>query len=626
MTSTKQNSYADKYPPVRRMQLGSKRNLFGDGKGKHLTPLVTRAPKQVMPNLFSFDPQFLEFLRKLSYEINDKVPVDLSPDLFTRSGNFSTADSLRTVSGYMMNPMSYIARDNAEYRASLGLKPAYEPDERKIALNVWKILFSAYQPAPIKVNKRSNGGPPRNTHDAEWKKDYAEWILDVDNLIPMLDAYQAGDFLTIRNKYEVMPLMTVQKRDQVDTPGKVREVYDRKYAITNGREGGLHPADKKVVIEGREYEDFSATRARVVNAGPWCQNCVLSMVSTGTMKSMFTRFPKVFHVNTEDEIKSVIDGSYIYCGDVKEYDRSMSQDALDVVHEAMSEFWDERLVTFSKTLYHSAYYSRPLEMDGTKGVLVGNYEDYLNPQVRSGNRSGHAFTSLVAKGNKVVDSLIIMHHMGLNVIGNELAYLEGRGPINVVNNGDDEIVYTPESKLMGRFKTFRADPKFGHYLVSPEEGQAFSGQVLRVENFGDTVYHPSPRPLTPFQKMYCPERGIGGLFRPYWAIGFVERANARGGTPAGEAMWEIHDRLFHDMLAPKIGSFWGILATGIAESGLPFEALTRIDKEVLEDPDKIYYKYSPDEVSDEVINKITTNVPFSAFEDAVKTLYRGNVL
>lgn len=624
-TSNPEIDYRSKYP-ISKMSLGSKKGMFGDGVGKHLTPLVSRAPKVVLPGISTFDPLFLDFLRSLSNKINEDVPVDLGEDLFTRSGNFSSADSLRTVAGYMMNPMSYIPRNNQEYRASLGLKIGMDADERTIALNVWKLLFSAYMPAPIKVNRRSNSGPPRNTHDAVWKKEYAEWILKPDNLDKMLTALVKGDFLTIRNEYEIMPMMTVQKRDQVDTPGKVREVYDRDYAVSGGTKGGLHAADKRVVIDGREYEDFSATRARVINAGAWTSNCVLSMVSTGTMKGMFERYPSVFHVNTDEEIKKLVDGCHVFCGDVKEYDRSMDKEDMEIPHLAMREYWDERLAILSEVVYHSAYYSRPLELEGTRGVLVGNYEKYLEPQVVCGNRSGHALTSLIAKGNKVVDTLILFHKCGLRVIGNEETFLLGNGPINLINNGDDEIVYSKDKNLLERFKELRKDPLAGRYLITPEEGQAFSGRVLRVDNFGDVVYHPSPRPLTPFQKMYCPERSIRGTFRPYWAIGFIERANERGGTPAGEKMWEIHDQLFHDMLSRRFGSFWGLLATGMEESGLPFDAMTRVDKEVVEDPDKIYYKYSSEEVSDSILDKIMTNIPYSSFEESVKMTYRGAIL
>lgn len=625
-TPTSIDQYHARYGLPKPMTPGSKANVFGDGKKKHLDPLVTRRPKTTLPGLESFNPNSLEFLRAFSNKINEEVPVDLSEDLFTISGNYSSADTLRTVAGYMMNPMSYVPKNNAEYREQLGLKPKYDPRERQIALNVWRILFSCYKPTSIKVPKKSNSGPPRDTYDAAWKKSYAEWIFEPANMEGMLTATAKGDFLTLRNKYEHIYLMSLQKRDQVDTPGKVREVYDRQYAITNGREGGLHPADKHVVLYGQPYDDFSATRARVINAGPWPINVVMSMVSSGTMKGMFERFPTLFHTNTPEDIKAALDGNYIYCGDVKEYDRSMSQDAIDVPHEAMAEFWDERLALMSRCLYHSAYYSRPLELDGTKGVFVGNYEKFLLPQVLCGNRSGHNLTSLIAKGNKVVDTLLVLDKLGLPVLDNELTYLESKGAINMLNNGDDEVVYTPDKALIDAFEVKRADPKAGHYIVTPEEGQVFSGYINRVEKYGALEYFPSARPLTAFQKIYIPERPIGGNFRPFWAAGIMERVSNRSSTRASDKMWEIHDQLFHDILSPHIGSFYSIISDAVAQSGLSFEGYTAIDKEVLDDPDKLYHKFDPDEVTPSVLNMIVSNIEYETFEPLIDKYYRGHVL
>lgn len=597
---------------------------FGNGVSTHNKPLVSRQPREVLPNVYSFDPRFRDFVRKLSYELNDALPVDLDADKFTRTGIHTNFDRLRTVAGYMMNPMSYTILDNASYRDFLGLRRGYTPVQREIAKNVWRIIFSQYRGAPVKVAKKSTSGPRRNTSDHVWKVDFAIWVYESGNFERVLDCVDKNDWLTLADEFETLYMMYIQKRDQVDTPGKPRQVFDLDYALSNGARGKEFDADKKVVIEGQEWADFSATRARVVHAGPWVINCILSIISTGTMAAMFDRFPNVFHINTPEQIEALVNGNYVYCGDVKEYDRSMDRDAIEVPHEVAEEFWDPRMIKSSRLLYFSPYYARPLDMNGTRGVWVGDPRK-MQEQVVAGNRSGHAWTSMIAKGNKFIETLFIFHEMGLKVVGNELQFLEGRGPINVINNGDDEVIYTPNADLMARFKKIRGDASKGHYIVSQEDGAVYSGMMLMLVDPILLTYKATPRLHTGFEKLYCPERSIGGNFRPYWYIGVLERLNKRDVHPKGTVAWEIHDRLFHDMLAPHFGTLHSMIVNAEQETPLDYDALNQADREVLEDPDKIHYKYSDDEVSDVIMDKIVTRIPVEKFEHILNNYYSGTI-
>jgi len=599
------------------------KNCFGNGVANHARPLVTREARELLPGMFSFDPLVRQFLRKLSDDLNAEFPIDLDDNKFTRTGIHTSFDRLRTVAGYMMNPMSYTARDNAFYRDELELRRGYSPEERKIAEEVWHIVFSEWDPASLKITKNSAGGMRRNTSDWVWKYDFAIWLFEEQRFEKMLGYVDKNDWLSLANEFEMLFAMYIQKREQVDTPGKPRPVFDLMYALTNGKQGKKFDADKRVVIDGQEWEDFSATRARVVHAGPWVINCFLQIIATGHMMSLFRRFPSVFHVNTDEQISEVVNGKEVYAGDVKEYDRSMDKEALEVPHAVGSHYWDPRWMKASRQLFFSAYYARPLEEGGNRGVWVGDPRT-MGDEVVCGNRSGHAWTSLIAKVNKFIETLFVFHKMGLKVLGNTRSYLEGNGAINVVNNGDDEVIHTESETLMRRFKTFREQPSVGHYLVSQEDGNVYSGKILRLTDT-PRVYAPTPRIHTAFEKTYCPERSIGGLMRPYWWIGMAERINSRAAHPCGERAWEIHDRNFHDILAPHYGTMFNLLAIGERESPLNKEALTSIDREVLEDPDKIHYKFTDSEVSEDVLELVSSKIPFVKFEHLVKRYYRGHV-
>lgn len=617
--------YAKKYPALKPMKRGSHRGLFGNGAAAHHKPLVTREPKEVLTGVSSFSETNLGFLSKLSEELNKHCPVDLDSEGFTRSGVHSTFDRLRVPAGYMMNPMSYVAVDNKDYIEHLGLKPKMTADEIAIGEELWRIVFSEYLPSPIKVTKRSAGGPRRNTSDHEWKKAFGEWVLQPEVLAHIMKLHSKKDWLALANTYEMVFLMYAQKRDQTDVPGKVREVMDLLYALSGGKEGKIFPADKDVVIEGRPYPEFSASRARFIHSGPWAVNVILSMISTGTMQSIFMRFPKVFHVNTDEQIKATVDGNYAYCGDVKEYDRSMKEEALRLPHRVAREFWAPELIDMSEHLYFSAYYARPLSLDGDTGTLVGDYTSF-DPQVICGNRSGHAWTSLVAKVNKVWETLCVFHSMGLEVKGNVRTYLEARAAINLVNNGDDEIVYTKSKELMDKFVVSRADLSVGNYAVSREDGAVFSGRILRVDDNYPLEYFPCSRLPTAFEKIYCPERSIGGLMRPYWWVGVTQRINSRDEHPTGGKAWEIHDRLYRDIMERSFGSLYGIIANAALAMPLDAHDLTIAEKEVLDDPSKLYYKYADGDIRKEIVAISTIHVPVEAFIPSVKAFYTGKIL
>lgn len=596
------------------------RYAFANGTAGHNVPLISRKAVEVYPNVHSFDPEFLLFLRELSEQLNEAFPVSLdSNNTFTDTGIHTGFDTLKCPAGYFANPMSYTTVDNARYRDELGLTAGYTPAQKDIAAEAWDLVWSTVKVAPVNVPKLSTGGVRRFTFDVQWKLAYVEWLSEPERFEKLLNAIDRGDWLMLANEFEMLFMTYIQKRGQVDSAGKKRISFDLEYALTSGEKGTALPADKKVVINGKEYEDFSAIRARVVHAGPWVINCFLQMIATPAMKSLFDRFPKTFHVNTAAEIKAVVDGKHVLCSDVTEYDRSMSRDALEVPHDVMKKYFDERLVKASWRLFTSPYYSKPLDIAGRKGTWVLDPTDWTQ-EVMAGNRSGHALTSLMAKVNKVVETLFIIDKI-YPVKGRVKQFLEGSMPMGMVNNGDDEIVWAETKADMDRFRELRKDLSLGHYIVVPEVGQVFSGLLLVTK--GDLVYHPTPRIHTTFSKLWVPERSIGGKHRRFWPIGVMTRIDALMGNETGRKAWEIHNRLYADMMAPKYGSFMDTLFAAVASMPLGMDELTHIDREVLDSPDKIHHKYDSSEVSDKVLDQITTKIPDYHVEKFLRTYYTG---
>lgn len=596
-------------------------HLFANGRSTHSSPLVTRASVTLLPDTYSFDKRVLNFQRKLVGKLNDALPTDTDEEGFTSSSIYTNFDRLLCPAGYLMNPMSYVAVDNSKYRTEeLGLSLEMTPRERAIASEVYHLVCSQITPHAVNVPKLSTGGMRRFTRDVQWKLSFAEFLLVPTNFERMLDAVVANDFVTLANEFETVYAFYLQKRGQVDTPGKERKVVDLEYARSGGEKGRQFASDKSVVIDGEKFDDFSAIRARVVQAGPWAINCFLQIVSTCTLYSLFDRFPKVFHVNTPEQIKEVIDGKHIFCSDVKEYDRSMYIEDIQLFHDVMKEYWDERIIDASMKLFTAPYYSRPLEAGGKKGVWVGDPFD-PNFKLHGGNRSGHAFTSLIAKVNKVVDSLIVLDKQ-FPVLGRCRQVLEGKAPIGFVNNGDDEIVWSLDKRALDVFKLNRAVRKNGRYVVDPEVGQGFSGQLLTRTGPTDLYYKPVAKVHTTFEKMWVPERSIGGVHRKFWTIGFIDRVTNIMKTDVGRHAWDIHMSVYREHMAPHFGDLTSLVMREHARIQFDLNGLNAKDREVLEDPSKLHHKYLDDEINSRVIAEVTSNIPLRVVEDFVKRYFK----
>lgn len=602
--------------------------IFADGVRQHLVPLVDRKSRTILPGLESFDPASLDFLKELADECDAKIPVDIDPDSgFTRTGIHTGFGKLKCPAGYLQTPMSAKVVDNTNLRESMGLTPGYSEREQRIAVMVWQEIWGHCLPSAVNVPDLSDGGMRRYTHSRQWKLDYALWKCQPRNYARFLSMVERADVYGLANDYEIAYAMNVQKRLQLDEIGRERLANDWLFAMTGGERGDRRPTDKAVNIvwDGveRHYPEFSAMRVRVIDAGPWAINCDLQIVATAHMRAMFKRFPDTFHVNTKEQIQDVVNGKYVYCSDVSEYDQSMSKDAIAVVFSVMRNYYPEGIVRSAERLYQAPYYARPLELGGREGRWSGNPFDW-NTSLNSGNRSGHAFTSLVAKVNKVIESLCVIDRIMPVNAQNLRSFLRGEMLMGLVNNGDDEIVWARTPSLIAKFSELRKDVKNGHYVVTPETGQGFSGLLLVRPNPDEPQYVPTQRVHTSIEKMYIPERSIGGRMRPYWVIGWDDRLDALYKSDAGREIWSIHNFLFRKHLEPVLGStLESILNKARRDLPAHLMGLGDIDREVLADPDKLHYKYGEQDVSADVLNRLTTKIPPAFCEAFLKSHYHG---
>lgn len=597
--------------------------VFSNGAGMHSVPLTLSQSVNTWPKLWSQTEEHVNFQRELTKELNRSIPTTLDDEGFTTNGVLSDFSKLLCSAGTVANPMSYVAVDNKKFREELGLRNQLTADEIAIFTELFDIAFSEADVVPVNVTKLSSGGMRRFSRDLGWKLSFAEWLYEEENLEKFLDAVERDDHLTLANEFETCIALYMQKRIQIDTPGKKRLVFDLEYARSGGNSGSIYEADNSVSFGGVRYSDMVAGRARNVQAGPWTVNCVLQSPASSLMYSLFRRFPSVFHVNTPEQLEDSLRGNNCYFSDVKEFDRSIPESLITLFHERMALRWDPRLVKLSLKLFTAPYYTRPLEKDGRKGVWVGDPRD---PESRlfAGNRSGHGFTSVINKLIKVGETLCVINHV-LPVKGRVLTYLKGEGLIRFINNGDDSVDMCADDALFARFVAAREDKSKGLFDVQREVGCGFSGMLATRQSANDRNYKVVNKVHSALEKMWVPERSIGGNFRAFWTIGFIDRiANIRK-TEAGREAWDIHMSVFRRTLSGHCSDFMTTLMEEHARIGLNTRGYTTKDAEVVDDPDKLHYKYTADEISAKVLEAVTSRIPARVNRTFINRYFKGKI-
>lgn len=610
--------------------------LFGGGSAGHKRPLVSRMSKEILPGVHSFSSDVLEFQVDYYDTLTARCPatVDESTGLST-NGVFETADKGKCVAGFMANPMGYTPRNNRLLRASLGLKIVPSHDFLTIVEDLTALVHSQWVESDINVTPGSSAGFVGFRHEAAWKIAFADYVFQPTVMADYLNM-ALGDELSFANRFETVFAYYSQKRDQVDAIGKKRPMWGLDHALNpDENPNDWQYADKRVVIDGKEWNEHSATRARLVNAAPWAINCVIAPVASGTMKSMFARWPSVWHVNTAAQVEELINGNHVWFGDASQFDQTHTEEGMDAYHNGVRKFWDSQVVDIAEKLLYAPYYARPLSLEGDP-AWVGTVFSKQR-EVVCGNRSGHAWTSLYNKVKMVAAILYAIHEAGYKVIGNLDFWLEGKGPVKFINNGDDTVLYAKDKAALDRVIACLTG-KNAVYKLARENGGVYNGMPTILMDAETLKYRCTQNHFSSIIKILTPERPVYNpktltelrrdqesgrkIFRKYWFLGLADKINNSYKDPVAEVVWGT----FLEMWGIKMRNYLSIPEMlDIARKKVPPLGghLSQADAEVLDDPRKLHYKWLPEEVTAKVLDEVTSKVSFSVFKQFIADKFKG---
>jgi len=169
------------------------------------------------------------------------------------------------------------------------------------------------------------------------------------------------------------------------------------------------------------------------------------------------------------------------------------------------------------------------------------------------------------------------------------------------------------------------NPKMGHYLVKEEVGQVYSGFMIIQEKDGVPLYKVRSRLFAGFEKMHVPERSAGSAHRKCWPIGILTRVNQLDpyANPHTAEAWDIVFHHWREIMRPQFGEFMDLITAAVETMPISESGLSLADREVLDDPEKIHYKWLPEELSPEVRNMIVNKIPFAEFGHIPASYYNG---
>lgn len=614
--------------------------LFGGGSVGHTNPLVSRRSKEILPTVQSFNPDFLGFQERYYNKLNSLLASTADPITgLSTNGVFDTADKGKCVAGYMANPMGYTPRDNKLLRASLGVSVVPHRDFVKITRDLSALVHSEWHESNINVTPGSSAGFVGFRHEAEWKIAFGKDLFEPKRTALFLKL-ALTDEVAFANEFETVFAYYSQKRDQVDAVGKKRVMWGLNHALDPERyPEDFQTADKRVMIDGKLWENHSATRARLVNAAPWAINVLLAPVASGTMKAMFARWPNVWHVNTSEHIEGLINGHHVWHGDAGQFDQSHPEEGMDAYHDGVREHWDPQVVAVAEKMLYAPYYAKPLSLDGDPAWVGTPFSK--EREVVCGNRSGHAWTSMYNKVLMVAAILYAIHKVGYKVMDNLEHWLSGQGVVKFINNGDDTILYSKDETALKRVTDALTNPTTAIYKMEREVGGVYNGMPTIVVDQATLTYkcvqnHFSSviKILTPERPVYNPKSSVElrrdmesgrKIMRKYWYLGLADKINNAHKDPVASVVWGT----LLEMWAVDMRGYMSIpqmLDTARQKVPPLGGGLTQADIEVLDDPRKLHYKWLPDEVSDRVLDQVTSKIDFSVFKDFVKTHFRGNLV
>lgn len=612
--------------------------LFGVGSNhRSLFRLTTNAPQAIAPSmngdrgLWSDDPRMTRVQIELADVLSDRFKEDVDNDGFGGpTAVISDFQSLRNRAGYYMNPITIPMMSNKVLAGAdkLNLSTGFLSDrDERIFTALHHYMFRTIEPANMAMRKTASSGAPYFTSALDEKKkalavfnEHADTILarfgrgELEGLYDDFGLFFAT-YMGVRTQPDSMAFVNGQWKP------KDREVNDELYSRTYGKEGRRGPADKSVYgLDGQIIPGIFAMRRRSVYAYPAMYNYFLTQFFT-PLRAFYLRDAEFTykHRDPDSIAEKLRQFSSVRGYDVKQFDQSIQPWLLDAFVGKFAGFLKEEVLFFLKTVLRQPIYMPHPEVVNARGPekrpfpfnpCFGDPFDLKSFNLEVGLPSGIGPNPDIGKFLMTFAYLVLFdrHFHDVLEIGVQ-TILKGRHErYAMLDMGDDAVLAVNDSSFWATAKTVLADTFY--VCIEPEDGISFLGNVLYKDE--RQVLQATSNVVTFVRNRLCPEHGVQHWSRRDFAgTGWFEGKKHYSTAPLfGEvlSLWDdVWRKHFHESLDVRF------FAAREQERHRGVPSLSEADRAVLENPDKLYYRYEIEDLHPWVLDKLTGVVDFDDY-------------
>lgn len=571
------------------------------------------------PTRFSYstDPDVLRMTEWLAVQATDKFPVDVRPDGFAGPtavpGNFY---NVLSVSGYGMDPLPLPLLDNAKFVKSLGLATSIRKEDVPYLTKLIELFFGAAAPAPLHIRKAASTGFPYFITDIQYKK---LGLLKIVHNLPEFLSLMAGggsELTDAYQRYHSVALFAINERQQPAGVSRKDGHFAAKPrnapTAEEARSGDFDAkslASFAVDIDGRVLQDHFAMRRRTVFGMSGLLN-YLGTAFMGFHRAVYLdRFAFTYKTRgPQDKEERIRSYRYVVGSDVKSMDTTVPRWFFDFLIAELPKYWDERLVEMLRRMLHAPYVVPPPWRKTVESYNPFFGDSPFHPDsftTNVGLPSGIFINPDSGKLWMTFVYIILYRDAGAIHSPDQIEpFLMGRLPGHALLDMSDDAAMLTDSEIV-RDRLHAASSPYA--VLVPETPVIFLGDVLTTSG---GVRRAFPNPQTFVVNMFAREDSIDRKDPKQYAEGFIARYQLYSGTPIFRDLNQLTEEGFRRFLG-----YNPYLNARSAARRASF--VTDIDAMVKENPNVLYYKVDPADVSPDVLDELVGTIPA---EDLYPTL------
>jgi hypothetical protein len=212
-----------------------------------------------------------------------------------------------------------------------------------------------------------------------------------------------------------------------------------------------------------------------------------------------------------------------------------------------------------------------------------------------------------------------LYDMGIDVLRRMEDILTWNDPsVGIMDMGDDAVVGF--DTLAGAMR-FREVLEQQDYYQTGVEANSYLGNIIFKDHPEDKHVFVRPNGVSYINNPITRERDIDSKFSPYWAKGYEARQAVYRTSPSYGALHEIMDSEFQDVMGYRLED--AIRAHPNYHRSI--SPANWADALLLDDPEKLHYRFRPGDLSPELEAAYTMNVEVADFVDQVTPYIRAVV-